>query len=204
MRKFVAPVLCTLMMAGAAAAMTGCTVQTGSTPPPADPVQPPPPPEPEAKKEEPPKEEPKQEFKMEGNKLVLPGAIVYKTGSAELDPVSEPVLETVKAYLDAKPKITLLRIEGHTDDVGDAKKNLELSVKRSQTVAKWLVGKGIDCKRLLPVGFGQTKPVADNKTPEGKAQNRRTDFINASLSGKPIGGMPIDGGAPKSMDACTP
>ena len=202
MRKFVAPVLCTLMMFGAAAAVTGCTVQTGSTPP-AD-TPPPPPPQPEAKKEEPPKEEPKQEFKMEGNKLLLPGAIVYKTGSAELDPVSEPVLETVKQYLDAKPKVSLLRIEGHTDDVGDDKSNLELSAKRSQTVAKWLVGKGIDCKRLLPVGFGETKPVADNKTPEGKAQNRRTDFINAALAGKPIGGMPIDGGAPKSMDACTP
>lgn len=201
MRKFVAPILCTLMMLAVAPVVTGCTVQTGSTPPP-DP--PPPPPQPEAKKEEPPKEEPKQEFKMEGNKLLLPGAIVYKTGSAELDPVSEPVLEMVKQYLDAKTKVTLLRIEGHTDDVGDDKSNLELSAKRSQTVAKWLVGKGVDCKRLLPVGFGETKPVADNKTPEGKAQNRRTDFINAALGGKAIGGMPLDGSAPKSMDACAP
>jgi len=202
MRKFVAPVLCTLMMIGAAAAMTGCTVQTSGGTTPEQP--PPPPPEPEAKKEEPPPEEPKQEFKMEGNKLLLPGAIVYKTGSAELDPVSEPVLATVKQYLDAKTKVTLLRIEGHTDDVGDDKSNLELSAKRSQTVAKWLVGKGVDCKRLLPVGFGETKPVADNKTPEGKAQNRRTDFINAALNGKAIGGMPLDAGAPKVLDACTP
>jgi OOP family OmpA-OmpF porin len=202
MRKFVAPVLCTLMMIGAAAAMTGCTVHSSGGATPEQP--PPPPPEPEAKKEEPPPEEPKQEFKMEGNKLLLPGAIVYKTGSAELDPVSEPVLATVKQYLDAKPKVTLLRIEGHTDDVGDDRSNLDLSAKRSQTVAKWLVGKGIDCKRLLPVGFGETKPIADNKTPDGKAQNRRTDFINAAREGKAIGGMPLDAGAPKVLDACTP
>ena len=72
------------------------------------------------------------------------------------------------------------------------------------TVARWLVGKGIDCKRLIPVGFGETKPVADNKTPDGKAQNRRTDFINAELDGKAVMGMPVDGGAPKVLDACAP
>jgi OOP family OmpA-OmpF porin len=142
---------------------------------------------------------------MEGNKLVLPGAIVYKSGSAEIDlTVSEPVLMMVKAYLDGKPKVTLLRIEGHTDSDGDDKANLELSGKRSQNVAKWLVGKGIDCKRLIPVGFGETKAIADNKTNEGKAQNRRTDFINAAFNGKPIMNMPVDAGAPKVMDACAP
>jgi len=142
---------------------------------------------------------------MEGNKLLLPGAIVYKSGSAEIDlTVSEPVLMMVKAYLDGKPKVTLLRIEGHTDSDGDDKANLELSGKRAQNVAKWLVGKGIDCKRVIPVGFGETKAVADNKTPEGKAQNRRTDFINAAINGKPIMNMPVDAGAPKVMDACAP
>jgi len=142
---------------------------------------------------------------MEGNKIMLPGAIVFKTGSAEIDlTVSEPILMIVKQYLDEKPQVTLLRVEGHTDDVGDDKANLELSAKRSQAVAKWLVGKGVDCKRLIPVGFGETKFIADNKTPEGKAQNRRTDFINAAIKGKPIMGMPVDAGAPKVMDACAP
>lgn len=207
MRKFVAPVLCTMIMAGALSAMTGCSGSAsaslgGNTTP-----EQPPPPQPEAKKEEPPPapEQPAPtEFKMEGNKLLLPGPVVFKTGSADLDPVSDQVLTVVKQYLDAKPKVSLLRIAGHTDSDGDDKANLELSAKRAQSVAKWLVGKGIDCKRLLPVGFGETAPVADNKTPDGKAQNRRTEFINAALSGKPIGGLPVDGGAPKVLDACQP
>lgn len=141
---------------------------------------------------------------MEGNKLILPGAIVYKTGSAELEPISFPILDQVKSYLDSKPNVTLLRIEGHTDADGDAAKNLDLSARRAQSAAKYLVGKGVDCKRLIAVGFGVTKPVADNKTAEGKAQNRRTDFINAAINGKPIMKMPVDGGAPKVLDACAP
>ncbi len=139
---------------------------------------------------------------MEGNKLSLPGAIVFKTGKADIDEVSFPVLDIVKAYLDARSNITKLRIEGHTDNVGDPKKNLELSGARSLAVAKYLVGKGIDCKRLVPVGFGDTKPVADNKTDDGKAQNRRTDFVNAELKGKAIMGMPVDASAPVVKDAC--
>jgi OOP family OmpA-OmpF porin len=205
MRKYVAPVLCTVLMVGALGAMTGCTASAGiqagggeTKPPP-----PPPPTTPPPADVKPP--EPKPEVKMDGNKILLPGAIVFKTGSAEIDlTVSEPILLMVKDYLDSKPKVTLLRVEGHTDSDGDDKANLELSAKRSQSVAKYLVGKGVDCKRLIPVGFGETKPVADNKTPEGKAQNRRTDFINAAISGKPIMGMPVDAGAPKVMDACAP
>ena len=73
---------------------------------------------------------------------------------------------------------------------------------RSIAVAKWLVGKGVDCKRLLPVGFGQEKPIADNKTAEGREQNRRTAFVNAELRKKPIGGMPVDGGGKVAGDPC--
>ena len=62
--------------------------------------------------------------------------------------------------------------------------------------------KGIDCKRLIPVGFGETKPVAPNDTPDNKAQNRRTAFVNAALKGKPIGGMPVDGGGKVAGDPC--
>lgn len=139
---------------------------------------------------------------MEGNKLTLPGAIVFKTGKAEIDEVSFPILDMVKAYLDAKPNVTKLRVEGHTDNVGDAKKNLELSGARALAVAKYLVGKGIDCKRLVATGFGDTKPVAPNTTDEGKAQNRRTDFINAELKGKAILGMPLEANAPVVKDSC--
>ena len=61
---------------------------------------------------------------------------------------------------------------------------------------------GIDCKRLMPVGFGATKPVAKNDTPEGKASNIRITLVNAALNGKLIGGLPANGGGVISIDLC--
>jgi len=134
--------------------------------------------------------------KQEGNKLKMPGAIVFETGKAVLKPESEPVLEQLKTFLDDKKHLTLIRVEGHTDNVGDAKSNLKLSGDRALAVKNWLVNKGIDSKRLIAVGFGDTKPIADNSKEEGRSQNRRTEFIVAESSGKPwLGAKPEgDGG----------
>ena len=95
-----------------------------------------------------------------------------------------------------------MRIESHTDTDGSAAKNQALSEKRAMAVARALVAKGVDCKRLIAVGFGGEKPAAPNDTPENKAQNRRTLFINAALRGRPIGGMPVDGGGKVAGDVC--
>jgi len=199
MRKLVA-VFCAAALFGATASLAGCKVEAqGSTntppPPPADKPPPPPAPKPEPAK-------PKLNFEQENGHLKLPGPVVFESGKAILKPESDTVLDVVKQYLEAKPEITLLRIEGHTDNVGIPAENQTLSELRSLAVAKWLVAKGIDCKRLLPVGFGQDKPVADNKTPDGREQNRRTAFVNAELKKKPIGGMPVDGGGKVAGDAC--
>ena len=69
-------------------------------------------------------------------------------------------------------------------------------------MARKLVSLGVDCKRLVPVGFGGTKPVAENTTPDGKAQNRRITFVAAALRGVLIGGMPADGGGKVAGDPC--
>jgi hypothetical protein len=61
---------------------------------------------------------------------------------------------------------------------------------------------GVDWNRLIAVGFGNTKPLADNSTPEGKAENMRVCFVNVSLRGKAIGGMPIDGGGKIAGGLC--
>jgi OOP family OmpA-OmpF porin len=212
MRKYVAPVLCAVLMMGTAVVTAGCkasaSAQTGggeAQPPP----PPPPPPAPPPPKEEPKVEKPapkkKLDFHVEGGQLKLPGPVVFETGSDKLKPESDEVLGIVKDYLDAKPEITLLRVEGHTDMDGDDKSNQALSEKRSMSVARWLVGKGIDCKRIIPVGFGESKPIAgtkDKQTEDEKSQNRRTAFVNASLKGKPIGGMPVDGGGKVGGDPC--
>lgn len=148
-------------------------------------------------------EEPaKPSFQIEDGRLVLPGPIAFVTGGTEFAAGTEDVLKFVKAFLDDKTYITLLRIEGHTDSDGDDQANQELSEKRAMAVAKWLVGQGIDCKRLLPVGFGENKPVASNETQEGKAANRRMEICPAQMKGLLIGGMPADGGGNIAGDPC--
>jgi OmpA-OmpF porin, OOP family len=143
-----------------------------------------------------------QEYKLEGNEVKISKEVKFKVGSVELLPGSEEALVLIKKYLDDKSYITTLRIEVHTDNVGDAKNNQLLSEKRAEAISDRLVALGADCNRLLPVGFGGSKPVADNSTVEGKAQNRRVSFVNAALRGKAIGGMPTDGGGKAAVNPC--
>jgi OOP family OmpA-OmpF porin len=150
----------------------------------------------------PAQEQTKRTYQIENNELKLPKAIVFETGSDKLKPESLAVLAIVKDYLQEKTYISLMRIEGHTDNVGDANANQLLSEKRALAIVRWLVGEGVDCKRLLAVGFGSTKPVAANDTPENRAQNRRMTFVNAALRGRNIGAMPTDGGGKIAGDAC--
>jgi OOP family OmpA-OmpF porin len=139
---------------------------------------------------------------LEGNRLKLPEPILFETGKATLKPESDAMLELVKGYLESKTYISTLRIEVHSDSTGNTQANQKLTEARAAAVFTALVRKGIDCKRLIAVGFGESKPIADNATPEGKAQNRRTEFINAALKGRPIGGLPLDGGGVVSSPAC--
>jgi OOP family OmpA-OmpF porin len=145
-------------------------------------------------------EDAKPSFKLEGHELVLPSPITFKSGTDTLTGESTPALEHVRAYLEAKSYISALRIEGHSDT--DGADSQPLTEKQALAVARWLVEKGVDCKRLVPVGFGNTRPVAANATPEGKAQNRRVTFFNAGLRGRPIGGLPVDGGGKLAGDPC--
>lgn len=148
-------------------------------------------------------QEAKPDFEVEDNRLKLPTPIEFETGSATLKAESSTSLEHIKAYLESKSYITTMRIEGHVccgaSDV-DAQK---LSEQRALAVTAWLISKGIDCKRLLPVGFGPTKPVADGTTPQGRAENNRIEVRNAALKDRAIGGMPTDGGGKVAGDPCS-
>ena len=142
-------------------------------------------------------------YELENGALKVPHPVVYKTGKADVDvKQSAEALGYVAGYLEAKSYISRMRIEVHADSQGADEANQRLTEKRALAVARALVAKGVDCKRLLPVGFGETKPVADNKTAEGRAANRRTMFINAELRGRAIGGMPLDGGGVVAGDPC--
>jgi OOP family OmpA-OmpF porin len=135
-----------------------------------------------------------QGYRLEGMELKPDGNIVFESGTANIKPESEAALRNVKKYLDDKTYITLLRVEGHVDGSGQ---DQTLSEARANAIATWLVNAGVDCMRLTPVGFGNTKPVS-----EIKAANNRIAFANAALKGRPIGGMPVDGGGKVAGDPC--
>jgi len=141
--------------------------------------------------------------RLENNQLLLDNPVTFKTGSAELTDVGKEALKPVKEFLLAKEYISVMRVEGHADNSGKATDLQQLTEQRALSVCRWLTANGIDCKRLIPVGFGNTKPIGDNNTPEGKAANRRMTFAVASLNGKMIGGMPADGGGKVAGDPCT-
>lgn len=114
--------------------------------------------------------------RVEKGEIKITERIEFKTGSAAIMPSSTEILEAVRSILDAHPEITLLSIEGHTDNVGRAKYNQKLSQLRTESVVKWLVKNGIDRKRLTATGYGSSVPIADNDTAEGREKNRRVEF----------------------------
>jgi OOP family OmpA-OmpF porin len=85
--------------------------------------------------------------------------------------VLDKVVNVLTDFADIK-----MEISGHTDNIGKAESNKELSQKRADAVRQYLIDKGIKVERLTTVGFGAEKPIADNKTAAGKAKNRRTEF----------------------------
>ncbi len=100
----------------------------------------------------------------------------FDTGKATIKPESELLLAEIVTLL--KDNATLkLSVEGHTDNVGQAKANLALSKSRAESVKKFIVSKGIAAARLGSNGFGDTRPVADNRTEDGRAQNRRVELV---------------------------
>jgi len=143
-----------------------------------------------------------QDYKLEGNEVKIAKAVLFETGSAKLKPESMAALEIIKQYLTDKSYISQLRVECHTDNSDAVAISQALSEKRALVICRKLIEMGVDCKRLIAVGFGDTKPVADNSTPDGKAENRRVTFVNVALRGHVIGGMPVDGGGKIAGELC--
>jgi len=112
-----------------------------------------------------------------GDQIILnmPGNVTFASDSADLNPGFFGVLDSVAIVLQ-KYQQTLLDIDGHTDSTGDVGYNQQLSERRAVTVGQYLNQRGVDPRRLLVVGFGETRPIADNSTDFGRQQNRRVEI----------------------------
>jgi OOP family OmpA-OmpF porin len=141
---------------------------------------------------------------VKDGRLGIPGNIVYETGKAIIKPESEPTLNALKDFMDQNKNFSRIRIEGHTDNVGKSADNMKLSQDRALAVVQWLSDHGISKDRCFAVGFGDSKPIADNKTDDGKAQNRRTEFHIAEIEGKPFMNRDETGGGTAAPGQATP
>jgi outer membrane protein OmpA-like peptidoglycan-associated protein len=117
--------------------------------------------------------------KIEVGKSYRVSDIRYATGKADITKGSEPVLDELIVFLQENPTIKI-KIQGHTDNVGSTQDNLALSHDRAFTVLSYLEAHGIPGARLSFEGFGPNKPIASNDTEEGRARNRRTEFVIVS------------------------
>ena len=122
------------------------------------------------------------ETRADGNVYVsLSEKLLFKSGSTAVDPKGQDAIKKVAQVLSKNPDIAI-RVEGHTDNVplkgsGDMKDNWDLSVLRATNVAKIIENNGVTPTRIIASGRGESMPVADNSTTEGKARNRRTEII---------------------------
>ena len=111
-----------------------------------------------------------------GMVITLSGAVLFATGKYELLPIARDKLDEVaKALVDQGYKSML--VEGHTDSVGKASDNDTLSLKRAESVRTYLVSRGIPSDKIRATGLGSARSIADNSTPDGRANNRRVEIV---------------------------
>lgn len=110
-------------------------------------------------------------------KIEIREKVFFQTARDAIQRKSFSLLDQVALVLKANPNIAKVRIEGHTDAQGSEELNKDLSERRATSVKLYLMGAGIDAARLDAVGFGEERPIADNGTPEGRAENRRVEFV---------------------------
>ncbi len=118
-----------------------------------------------------------QSVQIQDNKIAVLEMPRFDTAKESVKKESLYILDNVADVLIAHPDIVHVTVCGHTDNVGQASKNLKLSEKRAEFVMRYLISKGVDRARLDFQGFGQEKPIESNDTAEGRNANRRVEFI---------------------------
>ncbi|MCB9730179.1 MAG: OmpA family protein [Deltaproteobacteria bacterium] len=129
-----------------------------------------------------------QKVKMSAKKILILEMVHFDTAKATIKKRSHKLLAEVATMLQGNPQITLVRVEGHTDDRGNDDYNMQLSRDRAAAVKTFLVEQGVDATRLVTEGYGETAPVASNRSSSGRAKNRRVEFVILEVNGKPVEG----------------
>jgi len=140
------------------------------------------------------------EFTPDGIMFRLDAPVLFAGGHCEVQPESHEALDTLAGFLTKFPGET--RVEGHSDNIPMKStrfpSNWELSAARAGSVARYFQGTGMSPERIAATGYGEFRPLADNATSEGRAQNRRVEiYLKVDQNQSPAGGKPISG----SLDA---
>ena len=114
---------------------------------------------------------------LPGQNILSLTGVNFDTNKAVLTPASQDILEQAVTLLKQTDAVIEVRVEGHTDSRGSEAYNMTLSQKRAEAVVDYLVSRGVSSTSLIPVGMGETSPVASNDTAAGRAANRRVDFV---------------------------
>ena len=101
--------------------------------------------------------------------------IEFETARATIKPASYPLLDEIAQQFIDNPSF-IIEVQGHTDNTGNAEKNMELSQNRANAVRDYLISKGVPAERMTAHGYGQDRPISDNSTKAGRAKNRRVEF----------------------------
>ena len=112
----------------------------------------------------------------DGGLLLTLGDLEFDAGKASLQPAAMTAIDRLAQLLEVYPERSV-RIEGHTDSLGDAAANQELSERRAKAIRDAVLARGIDAARVEAVGYGENRPIADNGTPAGRQKNRRIEIV---------------------------
>jgi len=116
-------------------------------------------------------------IEIEDDEIKIKQQVQFDTGKATIKPASAKLLGEVGLVVRSSPNIKKVSIHGHTDDVGEDDYNMKLSQDRAESVMRWLVEKEkVEADRLESKGFGETQPIASNRTSRGRQENRRSEF----------------------------